>query len=33
MIIEFWKTGENPITCYESIKPQVLTQRIKENDS
>lgn len=20
MIIEFWKTGENPITCYHSVK-------------
>lgn len=20
MIIEFWKTGENPITCYDSTK-------------
>lgn len=20
MIIEFWKTGENPITCYTSLK-------------
>lgn len=20
MIIEFWKTGENPITCYSSVK-------------
>lgn len=20
MIIEFWKTGENPITCYGSVK-------------
>jgi hypothetical protein len=20
MIIEFWKTGENPITCYNSLK-------------
>lgn len=22
MIIEFWKTGENPITCYDSRKNQ-----------
>jgi hypothetical protein len=31
MIIEFWKTGENPITCYESIKTTGIdTKRIKK---
>jgi hypothetical protein len=33
MIIEFWKTGENQLPVTKVLKPQVLTQRIKENDS
>lgn len=30
MIIEFWKTGENPITCYSSVKnkSEPLTVRV-----
>ena len=28
MIIEFWKTGENPITCYSSVKNKRETVRV-----
>lgn len=28
MIIEFWKTGENPITCYNSLKNNSETVRV-----
>ena len=31
MIIEFWKTGENPITCYDSVKTIAIdVERIKK---
>lgn len=29
MIIEFWKTGENPITCYSSLKNNSETVTVK----
>lgn len=28
MIIEFWKTGENPITCYSSVKDRKQSGRV-----
>lgn len=30
MIIEFWKTGENPVTCYHSVKPKKEVARVPE---
>lgn len=31
MIIEFWKTGENPITCYDSRKTtEIDIERIRK---
>jgi hypothetical protein len=38
MIIEFWKTGENPITCYNSKKgngsvlPRIPKQKRRNNN-
>jgi hypothetical protein len=31
MIIEFWKTGENPILCYHSVKPKKEVVRVPKN--
>ena len=31
MIIEFWKTGENPITCYHSTKPKQEVVRVPKS--